>query len=87
MGYVETSNIMGDCSSFIINLLLPKIVNKCGITGKGHNPNTFREWREVALFSSMCHLLKHIQVRDAIITVHHETLVFHITMAKRTLFM
>lgn len=41
MGYVETGNIMGDYSSFIINFLLPKIINKCSTIGKGHYPNTF----------------------------------------------
>lgn len=40
---METSNIMGDYSSFIINFPLPKIVNKCSTIGKGYNPNTFWE--------------------------------------------
>lgn len=40
---METSNIMGDYSSFIINFLLPKTINKCTTIGNEYNPNTFWE--------------------------------------------
>lgn len=50
---METSNIMGDYSSFIINFLPPKIVNKCHTIDKGYIPNTF--WRREKLhFSATC---------------------------------
>ena len=79
MGYMETSNIMGDYSSFIINFLPPKIVNKCRTIDKGYIPHTFWEEREVALFSYMCDLLTDMQVRDEVIA-HHKPMVFQITM-------
>lgn len=73
---MRTSNIMGDYSSFVINFLLPKIVNKCSTIGRGCNA-TRSGSREKSYFSSPCvTYTRKSMLRGEVVTADHKSLGF-----------